>query len=115
MKITFAFDDVSFKPFASPYAPKVKSFEFQSLRFTLRVEPDPEALSEIAEPVPFDYPPRAHPNSPNDLSLNCDTIKKRNFPPHPSTALRTGFALNEKSRSGRGCGAIPPFASPYFS
>jgi len=77
MKITFSFDELSFKPFEDPYRPKTNKVEFQSLRFTLRVERDPGTLSAISEPVPFAYPPSAHPEDPNDFSLNCAAIIKR--------------------------------------
>ena len=76
MKITFSFDELSFKPFENPYRPKTNKVEFQSLRFTLRVEHDPTALSAIAEPAPFAYPPSAHSEDPNDLSLKCDVLIK---------------------------------------
>jgi len=77
MKITFVFDELSFQPFRDPSTPKVKKLEFQSLRFTLKVEPDPAALSAVAEPVPFTHPPPSSPDDPNDLSLKCDVVIKR--------------------------------------
>jgi hypothetical protein len=77
MKIIFAFDELRFKSFEDPSRPKLKKFEFQSLRFTLRVERDPAAHSSIAESTPLAYPPSAHPEDPNDFSLNCDVVMNR--------------------------------------
>lgn len=77
MRITFLFDDVTFKPFRSPDGRSVKRREFESFRFTLRVESDVRALSAIAEPVPFAEPPRANPKDPDDFTLDCDVILKR--------------------------------------
>jgi hypothetical protein len=77
MKITFSFDDIEFKDFQSPDGRKIKRREFQSLRFTVRVESDPGAGSEIAEPIPFAEPPAAHPEDRDDFSLKCDVVIKR--------------------------------------
>lgn len=38
------------------------------------VVPDPNASSEIAEPTKYLEPPYRHPNDPNDMSRNCDTV-----------------------------------------
>lgn len=77
MKITFSFDEMSFKPFESSDRRKVNRREFQSLRFSVRVEPDSKALSNIAEPVAFAEPPNANPQDPDDFSRQCDVIVKK--------------------------------------
>jgi hypothetical protein len=77
MKITFSFDELEFKDFQSPDGRNVKRRELQALRFTLRIQPDSGARSEIAEVVPFAYPPAAFPDNRDDLSLNCSVPLKR--------------------------------------
>lgn len=75
MRLTLAIRDIAFtkslpgkKPTILTH-PRLKSFEF-----SVRVEPDEGAMSEIAEPIPYNYPARQHPNT-KDPSLNCETIR----------------------------------------
>jgi hypothetical protein len=73
MKITLSINDLKIKANAD-HAIKKESPQIQSFRFDLLVEPDPAALSEIAEPVPYAEPPRVHPEDKNDMSRNCETV-----------------------------------------
>lgn len=44
--------------------------------FDVKVALAPEALSSIAEPVPYLRPPRVHPKDKSDLSLDCRVVMK---------------------------------------
>jgi hypothetical protein len=46
----------------------------EKMRFTIKVTPCATALSPIAEPVRYAAPPRAHPEDPNNLSLDCEKV-----------------------------------------
>lgn len=80
MRITLSFDRLSFKPSLSTDGQTVKSAHLESFAFSVKVEPDPTALSSIAEPVGVSYPPRAHPRDPNDLTLNCEVVVPQHVP-----------------------------------
>ncbi|MDA2924148.1 hypothetical protein MYX65_05745 [Acidobacteria bacterium AH-259-L09] len=98
MRITFTFSELIFKLSKDANFPDLK--ELQSFRFTVRVERDVAASSEIAEPVPFAYPPDAHPEDPRDPSLNCDVIveiepKVKGRVPIYDPTLLTTYTLEE--------------------
>ena len=74
MSITFAMRDVKFEqPSIDDNAVK-SGPEFNSFRFDLTVMPSPSAMSAIAEPVPYRYPPYKHPDAKDDFTLDCSQV-----------------------------------------
>lgn len=76
LKLTLAIHDIEFtkNPLDKKPTPLVLP-RFKSFKFGVRIEPDEGAKSEIAEPIPYRYPERKHPNT-KELSLNCETVQR---------------------------------------
>lgn len=77
MNITFEFSELRFKESQGPGVKRGKEWELASFRFDFTAEPDPTAVSPIAEVAPLAEPPRANPKDPNDFSLKCDAVGER--------------------------------------
>lgn len=74
MRLTLAIHDIEFtKGAPTPKPTPLAHPRFKSFKFRVQVEPDEGAKSEIAEPIPYRYPERNHPNT-KELSLNCETV-----------------------------------------
>ena len=75
MKLTLEFSHLRFvqgRRTQNPSEPETSLLE--SFRLEVRVEPAPDTLSEIAEPVPYGEPPLLHPGRFGDLSLDCENV-----------------------------------------
>jgi len=72
MRITLTLDKVQFRKGRRTQDPReAETTLLQSFRFTVEVERAPEAMSEIAEAVPYKQPPLLHPERFGDLSRDC--------------------------------------------
>jgi hypothetical protein len=56
---------------------RVKRLGLQSFRLNFAADPDSGATSPIAEPPAYAEPQYAHSRNPNDLSKECDVVRKR--------------------------------------
>ncbi len=86
MRLTFEFSDLRFERRSIREVWEGKPAELRSFHFGVRVEPDPGALSTIAEPAPFAEPPSlseplyTHPEAPKVSSRRCDVVVSQHVP-----------------------------------
>lgn len=74
MRLTLAIHDIELTRSASgKKSTPLTHPRFKTFKFSVRVEPDEGLKSEIAEPVPYRYPERKHPDT-KEPSLNCETV-----------------------------------------
>ena len=70
MQVTLAIRDIELKSNSTAMKPShLTSPRFKSFKFNVQIQPDEGAVSEIAEPIPYDYPARKRPDT-KDLSLS---------------------------------------------
>lgn len=74
MKITLVLSDIVFAG-AEQAPPRQTQLALESFRFEIRVEPDEEAVSAIAEPLSYAKPSYVHPSDAKDFSRSCDVVK----------------------------------------
>lgn len=72
MKVTLNLSELAFELYETPSVSNANRLE--SFRLAFEVESDPTAVSEIAEQVPFERPPLAHPEDPSNRLLNCKDV-----------------------------------------
>jgi hypothetical protein len=80
MKLSFKFSDVQFTRDRLVGDRPRGSLALRSFRFDVQVVADPTAVSQIAEDVPFEEPPRANPDRLDDFSRSCSTVKPKHIP-----------------------------------
>jgi hypothetical protein len=80
MKLTFVYSDLHLEKWPPEGPTGIRLPRLLSFRFSVRVEPDPTAVSTIAEPVPFAEPPPIHTADPNIILPNCDKVIRQHVP-----------------------------------